>query len=118
MRSGLRYYCDECITYETQALSIRRLTKSTVTELIRNSRRNTDLLVAQLTSRMLSEPDSPKRKKIAVDRQPTVAASVTLSGDPGSAAQQSISAAAQMVLRSKAKKIRFPTMMQRLLRSF
>jgi len=107
MRSGLRYYCDECIAYETQALSIRRLTKSTVTELIRNSRRNTDLLVAlesQLTSRMLSEPDSPKRKKIAVDRQPTVAASVTLSGDPGSAAQQSISAAAQMVLRSKAKK--------------
>ncbi|KAH8355803.1 hypothetical protein KR084_006879, partial [Drosophila pseudotakahashii] len=63
MRSGLRYYCEECIAYETQAISIRRLTKSTVTELIRNSRRNTDLLVgleSQLTSRMLSEPDSPK----------------------------------------------------------
>jgi len=107
----LRYYCDECIAYETQALSIRRLTKSTVTELIRNSRRNTDLLVAlesQLTSRVLSEPDSPKRKKIAVDRQPMVAASETLSGDPGSAAHQSISAAAQMILRSKAKKSRFP----------
>jgi len=108
MRSGLRYYCDECIAYETQGLSIRRLTKSTVTELIRNSRRNTVLLVAlesQLTSYMLSEPDSPpKRKNIAVNRQPTVAASVTLSDDPGSAAQQSISAAAQMELRSKAKK--------------
>jgi len=67
MRSGLRY-CIECIVYKTQVLSIRRLTKSTVTELIRNSRRNTDLLVAlesQLTSRMLSEPDFPKRKKIA-----------------------------------------------------
>jgi len=61
-------------------------------------------LESQLTSRLLSEPDSPKRKKIAADRQPTVAASVTLSGDPGSAEQQSISAAAQMGLRSKAKK--------------
>jgi len=50
---------------------------------------------------MLSEPDSPKCKKNAVDRQPTVAASVTLSGDPGPAAQQT---AAQMVLRWKAKK--------------
>jgi len=48
-------------------------------------------------------PDN-RRKKIAVDRQPTVAASVTLSGDPGSAAQQSTSATAQMVLRSNAKK--------------
>jgi len=46
MRSGLRYNCDECIAYETQAIPIRRLTKSTITELIRNSRRNTDLLVA------------------------------------------------------------------------
>jgi len=53
---------------------------------------------------MLSKPDSPKRKRIAVDRQPTVAASVTLSGDPGSAKHQLTSAAAQMVLRSKAKK--------------
>jgi len=61
-------------------------------------------LESQLTSRILSEPDSPKREKIAIDRQPTVAASETLSGDPGSAAQQSISAAAQMALRSKAKK--------------
>jgi len=52
---------------------------------------------------MLCEPDSPKRKKIAFDR-PTVAASETLSGYTGSAAQQSISGAAQMVLRSKAKK--------------
>jgi len=43
-------------------------------------------LQSQLTSRLLSEPDSPKRKKIAVDRQHTVAASVTPSGDPGSAA--------------------------------
>jgi len=53
MRSGLCYYCDECIAYETQALSIRRLTKITVTELIRSSRRNTDLLVtleSQLTT--------------------------------------------------------------------
>jgi len=102
---GTRCNRHECIAYDTLALSIRRLTKSTVTELIRNSRINTDLLVAlesQLT--MLSQPDFPKRQKIAVDRQPTVAASVTLSGDPGSAAQQSISAAAQMVLRSKAKK--------------
>jgi len=41
---------------------------------------------------------------IAVDRQTTVAASETLSSDPESAAQQSISAAAQMVLRLKAKK--------------
>jgi len=74
MRSRLRYYCDECVAYETPALSIMRLTKSTVTELIWSSPRNKDLLVAlesQFTSRMLSEPDSPKLKKIAVDRKPT-----------------------------------------------
>jgi len=40
MRSDLHYYCNECIAYETQALSIRWLTKSTVKELIRNSHRN------------------------------------------------------------------------------
>jgi len=99
-RSGSRYYFDECI-------SIRRLTKSPVSEFIRNSHRNTDLLVAleaQLTSRMPSEPDFPKRKMIAVHRQPSAADSKTLSGGPGSAAQQSISAVAQMVLSSKAKK--------------
>jgi len=53
----LRYYCDDCDTYKEQAISIRRLT----TDLL-------DALESQLYSRMLSEPDSSKRKKIAVDR--------------------------------------------------
>jgi len=36
-RSILRYYCDDCVAYEPQAICIRR---------IRNSRKNTDLLNA------------------------------------------------------------------------
>jgi len=62
-------------------------------------------LKSQLTSRMQSEPDSPKPKKIAVDRQPTVAGSETLSGYTGSAAQQSISAAAYSISECKWRQI-------------
>lgn len=63
---------------------------------------------SQLNMRMLCEPDSPRRKKIAVNSQPKGVTSETSSGGPGTTVQQLISATLQMVLRSKAKQNSFP----------
>jgi len=80
--SGARCNWQEQWLAKSSKISIWRLTKSTVTEVICKSRKNMDLLdplESQLNNRMLSEPDCPKRKKIAVDMPPTVVALATRS---------------------------------------